>query len=388
MKQLIFISIMTLSLAACNNGNSDKDKATDGAEAIENGNKGSSVKRENWGTADGKEVYLFTLTNPSGTEARITNYGGIITSLNIPAKDGSKPNIVLGFDSLKSYQQEGVPYFGAIIGRYGNRIAKGRFSLRDQIYTLAVNNGGNHLHGGIKGFDKVVWDATAIEDSLNPGLELKYLSKDGEEGYPGNLNVTVKYTLSAENELQIEYTATTDKPTPVNLTQHSYFNLTGDHSQNILGHTLTIKADKYTPVDKGLIPTGELKAVKGTPFDFTTAHRIGERIGQVDGGYDHNWVINKGTDSFPLVAILSDSASGRTIEVYTTEPGIQFYTGNFLDGKLTGSDGKPFNKHAGLCLETQHFPDSPNKPSFPTTILQPGDKYHTFTKYKLITETR
>lgn len=384
MKKLIFLTIMTASLAACNNGNTDKSKTGPEDENAAGANKGTSVTREHWGMADGKEVFLFTLTNAAGVEAKITNYGGIVTSLKVPGRNGTKPDIVLGFDSLKGYQQEGVPYFGALIGRYGNRIAKGKFTLRDQIYTLAVNNGENHLHGGIKGFDKVVWDATAIEDSLNTGLELKYVSKDGEEGYPGNLKVTVKYTLTGQNELMIEYSATTDKATPVNLTQHSYFNLTGDHSQDILGHTLTIKADKYTPVDKGLIPTGELKNVKSTPFDFNTPHKIGERIAQVEGGYDHNWVLNKGTDSLPLVAVLADSASGRSIEVYTTEPGLQFYSGNFLDGKLIGSDGKPFNKHTGLCLETQHFPDSPNQPAFPTTILVPGEKYHTFTKYKLI----
>ncbi len=376
---------MTLSLAACTNGNTDK-KTSSEAEDAAAVNRGTSIKRENWGMADGKQVYLYTLTNAQGVEARISNYGGIITSLRVPGKSGAKPNIVLGFDSLKDYQQPDVPYFGALIGRYGNRIAKGRFKLGDQTYTLAVNNDENHLHGGIKGFDKVVWDGKEIEDSLNPSLELSYLSRDMEEGYPGNLQVTVTYTLTAQNELQVEYTATTDKPTPVNLTQHSYFNLTGDASQNILGHSLMITADKYIPVDAGQIPTGELKAVKSTPFDFTTPHKIGERIGQVDGGYDHTWVLNKGADSLPMVATLYDSTSGRKIEVYTTEPGIQFYTGNFLDGSFTGSEGKVFNKHNGMCLETQHFPNSPNEPSFPTTILHPGDKYQTFTKYKLIFE--
>ncbi|MBC8034974.1 MAG: galactose mutarotase [Chitinophagaceae bacterium] len=383
MKTLILISIMILSLAACNNGGSGNNKS--GSETTTDSTKGSSVRRETWGTVDGKEVYLFTLTSQNGFEAKISNYGGLITSLKVPGRDGTA-NIVLGFDSLKGYLQKDVPYFGALIGRYGNRIAKGRFTLRDEAFTLAVNNGENHLHGGLKGFDKVVWDATPVEDASNPGLELKYLSKDGEEGYAGNLNVTVRYTLTAQNELQVEYDATTDKATPVNLTQHSYFNLTGDPSKDILEHTLTINADKYTPVDKGLIPTGELKDVKGTPFDFTTPHKIGERIAKVEGGYDHNWVLNKATDPMRLVATLADSASGRKIEVYTTEPGLQFYSGNFLDGTLAGSDGKPFNKHAGLCLETQHFPNSPNQPSFPSTVLQPGDKYHTITKYKLITQ--
>lgn len=382
MKQLLFFSIMTLSLGACNNNNSGKQEPG----GSDSSKPAASVKKENWGSVDGKEVFLYTLTNANGIEAKITNYGGIVTSLTMPDKNGNKQSIVLGFDSLSGYLQDGVPYFGALIGRYGNRIAKGQFTLRDQKYTLTVNDGPNHLHGGKKGFDKVVWDVKPVEDSSNPGLMLEYLSKDGEEGYPGNLKVQVQYTLTDNNELQVEYTATTDKPTPVNLTQHSYFNLTGNHSNDVLGHTLMIRADKYTPVDKTLIPTGELKDVKGTPFDFTSPHKIGERIAQVEGGYDHNWVLNKSTDSYPHVATLSDSASGRKVEVYTTEPGLQFYSGNFLDGKLIGSNGKPFNKHAGLCLETQHFPDSPNQPAFPGTILEPNAKYHTVTKYKLVTE--
>jgi aldose 1-epimerase len=299
----------------------------------------------------------------------------------MPDKNGNKSNIVLGFNELKGYMAP-PPYFGAIIGRYGNRIAKGKFTLEGKQYTLATNNNANHLHGGNKGFDKVVWDATPATDNT-PSLTLNYLSKDGEEGYPGNLRVTVKYTLTDADELQIEYNAETDKATPVNLTNHSYFNLTGDVSNTVLNHSLMIDADKYTPVDTGLIPTGELKDVTGTPFDFRQAKLIGKEIGQVPGGYDHNWVINRKGSGMQRVAVLSDSITGRQLEVYTTEPGIQFYSGNFLDGTLKTSDGKPMNKHTGMCLETQHFPDSPNKPNFPTTTLKPGEKYHTTTTYKV-----
>ncbi len=339
----------------------------------------TKITQADWGEADGKKVYLYTLTNSKGVEVKITNYGGIITSWITPDKNGTKGNIVLGFDSLSTYQA-GHPYFGALIGRYGNRIGKSTFKIDTVTYKLPANDGENHLHGGNKGFDKVVWDAVA--DSSG-SLTLSYLSKDGEEGYPGNLKVTVVYTMTEDNELLIDYTAETDKTTVVNLTSHSYFNLTGDASKNILDHTLQVNADRYTPVDGGLIPTGELKEVKGTPFDFLTAHKIGERIAAVEGGYDHNFALTrKGTD-LELVATLADSASGRKLEVYTTEPGLQFYSGNFLDGKLKTSDGKAINEHAALCLETQHYPDSPNKPAFPSTQLKPGEKYHTVTKYKV-----
>jgi len=291
---------------------------------------------------------------------------------------------VLGFDSLSGYLTP-PPYFGATIGRYGNRIAGAHFTLDGHSYRLAANNGPNHLHGGLKGFDKVVWTADSV-DPTNPRLTLQYLSKDGEEGYPGNLSTTVTFTLSDANELTIDYTATTDKATPVNLTNHSYFNLTGDASRTILDHSLQIDADRYTPVDSTLIPTGELAPVKGTPFDFTTPHKIGERIASVPGGYDHNFVLNKGGRDGARVALLSDPLSGRSLAVYTTEPGLQFYSGNFLDGSLTNRDGKKINQHAALCLETQHFPDSPNQPSFPSTILKPGETYHTTTKYKVSLE--
>ena len=334
-----------------------------------------------WGEADGKKVQLYTLTNNNGVQVKITNYGGVVTHWITPDKAGNKSSIVLGFDELQGYLNQ-PPYFGAIIGRYGNRIADAKFSLDGQTYTLAANNGKNHLHGGEKGFDKVVWDAASVSAG-SPALTLTYLSKDGEEGYPGNLRVTVNYTLTDDDGLLITYDAETDKATPVNLTNHSYFNLSGNPSTTILNHKLWIDADRYTPVDTTLIPTGELKRVKGTPFDFTTPTAIGARIDKVPGGYDHNFVLNKADTSLKLVSYLTDSVSGRKLEVYTTEPGLQFYSGNFLDGTIKTSSGQPLNKHAALCLETQHFPDSPNKPAFPTTILKPGQKYHTVTKYKV-----
>jgi aldose 1-epimerase len=340
----------------------------------------AGVTTKDWGETDGKKVQLFTLTNKNGVTVGITSYGGIVTSWVTPDKHGNKSSVVVGMESLDEYLKK-PPYFGAIIGRYGNRIGDAKFKLDGKTYTLAANNGKNNLHGGNKGFDKVVWDATPAADST-PSLTLTYLSKDGEEGFPGNLKVTVVYTLTDADELNIDYTAETDKATPVNLTNHSYFNLTGSTENTILNHSLQITADHYTPVDTTLIPTGEIKAVKGTPFDFTTAQTIGARIDSVPGGYDHNFVLNRKDSTLQLVAVLSDTTSGRKLEVFTTEPGIQFYSGNFLDGKFS-SGGKAVNLRTALCLETQHFPDSPNKPKFPSTILQPGQKYHTVTKYKV-----
>ncbi len=341
----------------------------------------AGISRQPFGQADGKSVELYTITNTKGTRISIATYGGTITSWITADKHGKYSSIVLGFDSLSGYLAK-PPYFGALVGRYGNRIANASFRIGDSTYHLAANDGKNHLHGGIKGFDKVVWTAAPVADTAT-SLTLTYLSKDGEEGYPGNLSVKVVYTLTEENELVIDYSAETDKATPVNLTQHSYFNLTGDHMNTILGHTLKIEADRYTPVDSTLIPTGALQSVKGTAFDFTTEHRIGERIDSVKGGYDHNFVINRMDDRLLQVAILMDTISGRRLDVLTTEPGLQFYTGNFLNGTIKDSNGKPFNQHTGLCLETQHFPNSPNQPSFPTTILQPGAKYHSVTKFKV-----
>lgn len=364
------------AFASCNGNDENKAGENNSSDSLKTG-----ITSKDWGEFDGKKISLYTLTNDEGNQVTITNYGGTVTSFVTPDKNGNKSSVIIGFDSLQPYLQK-PPYFGALVGRYGNRIGDAKFSLDGKDYTLAANNGKNHLHGGLKGFDKVVWDAS-VADSSSPSLTLKYLSKDGEEGYPGNLDVTVQYTFTNDNELKIEYNATTDKATPVNLTNHSYFNLTGDVSNTILDYSLMIDADHYTPVDTTLIPTGEIKSVKGTPFDFTSAKKIGKDIDQVPGGYDHNWVLNKKDSSLGKVAELTDSVSGRTMEVYTTQPGLQFYTGNFLDGTFTNRGGTPLKLHTALCLETQHFPDSPNKPNFPTTILQPGEQYHSVTMYKV-----
>ncbi len=341
----------------------------------------TGISKAAWGNTNGKEVFLYTLTNANGVQVKITNYGGAVTSWVTPDKNNKRSNIVLGFDSLSGYLAK-PPYFGALVGRYGNRIAKGKFKIENTEYTLATNNGVNHLHGGNKGFDKQVWDAAIANDSI-ASLQLSYVSKDGEEGYPGNLKVSVRYTLTDDNELKIEYTAETDKATPLNLTNHSYFNLSGDVANTILDETLQIDADNYTPVDSSLIPTGEIKSVKGSPFDFTKPTKIGARIDSVKGGYDHNFVLNKKDTSLTRAATLTDDSSGRTLEVFTTQPGMQFYTGNFLDGTIKTSQGVGIKKNAALCLETQHFPDSPNEPKFPTTILLPGQKYHSLTVYKV-----
>lgn len=337
-----------------------------------------NITQEHFGNLeDGREADLFTLVNSNGMEVQITNYGGIITSLKVPDRDGNIENIVLGFDNLQDYL-DGHPYFGALIGRYGNRIAYGRFDLDGTEYQLATNNGENHLHGGEKGFDKVLWGAEIIDGET---LQLSYLSPDGEEGYPGNLEVMVAYTLTDENELLIDYEARTDKTTHINLTAHSYFNLTGDLSSTILDHQLKLYAGHYTPVNEQLIPTGEIEQVDGTPFDFQDFNPIGSRIGQVEGGYDHNYVLDDRSDNLSRAAELLDPESGRKLSVYTTEPGIQFYSGNFLDGSLISPDGIPYQQHAGLCLEPQHFPNSPNQPEFPPTILRPGDIYESQTIY-------
>jgi aldose 1-epimerase len=348
----------------------------------------ADVKKQSFGaTAEGVPVDVYTLTNASGMEVRAITYGGIILSLRVPDRAGALGDVVLGYDTLDGYQKAS-PYFGAIIGRYGNRIAKGRFTLDGKQYTLAVNNEPNALHGGKKGFDKVVWRAESFKKPEGVGVVFSYTSPDGEEGYPGKLEASVTYTLSDANSLTFEYHAVTDKATPVNLTQHSYFNLAGDGGGDILGHELTIKARRFTPVDKTLIPTGELRSVTGTPFDFTTPHTIGERIGADDEqirfgpGYDHNWVLDREPgDSLQLAARVYEPTSGRVMEVSTVEPGLQFYTGNFLDGTITGKAGHVYRHRTGICLETQHYPDSPNKPDFPSTILKPGEEYRTRTVY-------
>jgi aldose 1-epimerase len=346
------------------------------------------MKKQAFGTtADGQPVDLYTLTNKNGMEASIITYGGIVMSLKTPDRTGKLEDVVLGFDNLASYLSTN-PYMGAIVGRYGNRIGGGRFKLNGVEYKLAANNGPNALHGGLKGFDKVVWQARDASDGQTQRLELSYLSKDGEEGYPGNLSVTVVYTLTDANELRIDYAATTDKDTVVNLTNHSYFNLGGPAEADILGHELTLYADKFTPVDKTLTPTGELRNVEGTPLDFRKPAAIGARINQADeqlkfgGGYDHNFALTSGGGALAPAARVYEPKSGRVMEVLTTEPGIQFYSGNFLDGTLTGRGGKVFAKRTGFCLETQHFPDSPNKSQFASTVLKPGQKYQTATVYR------
>jgi len=343
------------------------------------------INKQAFGVTTSQEtVELYTLTNASGMEARIMTYGAAVVSLKVPDRQGKLADVVLGYETLEGYLKNS-PYFGAIVGRYGNRIGRGHFSLNGKRYTLPKNNGENTLHGGIKGFDKVVWKAKEVKSKDGVALSLIYLSKDGEEGFPGNLSVTVVYTLTNNNELRIEYSATTDKPTVVNLTHHSYFNLAGEGS--ILEHELMINASRFTPVDSGLIPTGELRSVKGTPMDFTQSAVIGTRIDQHDEqltlgrGYDHNWVLNK-TGSLALAAKVYEPVSGRVMEVSTTEPGMQFYSGNFLDGSITGKGGQVYKQRYGFCLETQHFPDSPNRPGFPSTVLKPGQSYKTTTIYK------
>lgn len=336
-------------------------------------------------THDGSSMRIFTLTNAHGMEARIATYGGAVVSLKVPDRSGTLGDVILGFDSLEGYLNPKQPYFGALIGRYGNRIGHARFSLNGKQYALDANDNGNTLHGGSRGFDKVVWTPKPLADG---GLELTYLSKDGEQGFPGNLKVTVVYHVTDANELQIDYSATTDKETVVNLTNHAYFNLNGAGNGNILDHVLTLHADKYTPVAAGLIPNGKLAPVAGTPFDFEKPTAIGARIGATNeqlklaGGYDHNWVLRRTGAGLSLAARLESPATGRVMEVLTTEPGIQFYSGNFLDGTLTGKGGKKYGARAALCLETQHFPDSPNQPTFPSTTLKPGATYHTSTVYR------
>lgn len=341
-------------------------------------------------TKDGKAVNVYTLRNANGVEARIINYGGIVLSIKVPDRNGQMGDVVLGYDTLAEYEKES-PYFGCLVGRYGNRIAKGRFTLNGQTYTLATNNYPNALHGGLKGFDKVVWNVVKADvGPRGPRLELNYLSKDGEEGYPGNLNVTAVYTLTDDNALQLDYTATTDKDTIVNLTQHSYFNLAG--KGDILGHVVYINADKFTPVDSTLIPTGELRPVEGTPFDFRKPTPIGARVNADDeqlrfgGGYDHNWVINNPQGGLVLQARVTEPTTGRVLEVLSTEPGLQFYCGNFLDGTLKGKGGWVYQHRSGFCMEPQHFPDSPNKPNFPSVVLKPGQTYRNTIVYRFSVE--
>ena len=354
---------------------------------------GSTIKKSFGKTPDGQPVDLYVLTNKSGAEVSITNYGGAVVSIKVPDRNGKLADVVLGYDNVDGYVND-KSHFGGIIGRYGNRIAHAQFLLDGKTYTLAKNNGENSLHGGVKGFDKALWAARILHGKDGQSLELSYVSKDGEEGFPGNLNVSVIYALKDDNALSIAYLATTDKKTVLNLTNHSYFNLAGQGSGDILGHLLMIQADKFTPVDAALIPTGELRGVAGTPFDFRKPTAIGARINQDDeqlklgGGYDHNFVLRPVPESLEFLgaARVVEHTSGRVLEVFTTEPGVQFYTGNFLDGKTPGKGGVPYPRRNAFCLETQHFPDSPNQPKFPSTVLNPGVRYHSVTTYKFSVE--
>ncbi|MEY2917596.1 MAG: hypothetical protein RIS73_1310, partial [Bacteroidota bacterium] len=373
MKQLSsLILAASVFLFSCNNSTESADKNT---------TTKMGITEKSFGSFNGEAVTEYTLTNANGMQVGIINYGGTLTKILTKDKDGKFGDVILGFDSIAGYTQKGNPFFGALIGRYGNRIAKGHFTLDGATYTLAQNNNGQSLHGGVKGFDKVMWKAE--KQTGDSSLKLTYLSKDGEEGYPGNLSVEVVYTLTADNGLKIEYAATTDKATPINLTNHAYFNLSAGKDSTILDHELMLAANKFTEVDSVLIPTGNLPDVKNTAMDFNTAKKIGRDIASVKGGYDHNWVLSKTGNSLERIAILRHTASGRFMEVFTTEPGVQFYSGNFLDGTLTNTKGgQKYVQHAALCLETQHFPDSPNQPTFPTTILKPGEKYSHTSLYK------
>lgn len=359
-------------MTSCNSGQAD------------NGQKPGIQKSAYGQLPDGRTADLYTLRNEAGMTVGITNYGGLVVALTAPDKTGKFEDVTLGFDSLSTYVKNN-PFFGALVGRYGNRIAKGKFTLDGKTYTLVTNNMGNHLHGGKVGFDKVLWTATPV-DGEEPALKLTYTAKDGEEGYPGNLAVTVTYTLQKDNAVKIDYAATTDKPTVVNLTNHTYFNLTGGAKRDVLDHVVTLNADRFVPVDKTLIPTGKLQPVAGTPFDFTKPTRIGDRIDDTTneqikfgGGYDHCWVFGDNSPALKAIATVYEPTSGRVMTVQTTEPAVQFYTGNFLNGSVTGREGKPYQKRFAFCLETEHYPDSPNQSQFPTTVLRPGQTYKTST---------
>lgn len=349
------------------------------------GAKSSITSKPFGATLTGEPVTLYTLRNTLGAEAQIATYGGLVTSLKMPDRDGHYDDIVLGYDNLVGYLTNS-PYFGALIGRYGNRIAKGKFTLDGAEYTLATNNYPNALHGGVQGFDKVVWKTEPVMSPNGPSLVMKYTSKDGEEGYPGNLDVTAVYTLTERNELRLDYTAKTDKATVLNLTHHSYFNLAG--RGDILGHEVMMVSDAFTPVDSTLIPTGEFRPVAGTPFDFNEPTSIGARINDADeqitfgGGYDHNWVIKKPMGILGLMARVNEPGTGRVLEVLSTEPGLQFYSGNFLDGTLTGKGGWTYQHRNGFCMEPQHYPDSPNKAHFPSVVLRPGQVYKSTIIYR------
>ncbi len=350
-----------------------------------------NIEKEFFGKVDGGRADIYTLTNDNNMAIQITNYGGIITSIKTPDKNGNIDDVALGFNTLDEYVNDS-PYFGCITGRYANRIKHGKFTLNNKEYTLAQNNDGSHLHGGLKGFDKVIWDVEEITSDNSVGLLLKYRSQDGEEGYPGTLSTELTYTLTNKNELKIDYAATTDAPTILNLTNHTYFNLAGEGSGSILNHVMMINADNITHVDETVIPTGALLDVTDTPMDFRTPTPLGTRVDDdfdqlnFGGGYDHNYIVNGQPDTLRLASVVSEPTTGRTMETLTTQPAVQLYIGNFLDGTLTGKKGSAYNKRDGFCLETQHYPDSPNKPEFPTTTLNPGETYNETTIYKFATE--
>jgi aldose 1-epimerase len=371
-----------LALASC-----AVQEEADQPEGPEEEESTMSVEETAYGTLpDGREVHLYTLENSNGMRVKLTDYGAITVSVEVPDKDGKVSDVTLGYDTLEGWLGN-TSYFGATVGRYANRIAQGKFELEGQTYTLATNNGENHLHGGIKGFDKVLWKGEMTETDDGVGVRFTRTSPDGEEGYPGNLQVTALYTLTGSDEFKAEFSATADKPTVVNLAHHTYWNLRGPENGDILGHVLMLNADQYTPVDEGLIPTGELKAVEGTPMDFTQPKPVGRDIAGVEGGYDHNFVLNGyQPGKVRLAARVTEPTTGRIMEIHTDQPGIQFYSGNFLDGSVTGKKGVKYEKHFGFCLETQHYPDSPNKPDFPSVVLKTGQTYKHVMIHKFSTE--
>lgn len=340
------------------------------------------IAKKYFGVIEEKEIVVYTITNAAGMKASVSNYGATLIEIITKDKNEHFGNVILGFDQLEGYLQKGNPFIGSLIGRYANRIGNAQFTLNNILYHVGANNNGNMLHGGVKGFDKVVWEASPLNDGT--GIEFNYTSKDGEEGFPGELNAKVVYSLKEDNALQIEYIATTNKATPVSLTSHAYFNLSAGLDDTILNHQVYLNADKYIPVNDQLIPTGKIEAVQNTPMDFTTSKSIGKDISLVKGGYDHSWVLNKKKqDELSLAAEVYDKTSGRLLTMYTTEPALQFYTGNFLDGSLTSNNGiRKFVQHSACCLEAQRYPDSPNQPSFPNTILAPGETYRQTTIYQ------
>lgn len=386
---VVLPTLMLVSSLAMTSVGAEKAAKVDPAKKAEANKKEVSMTKQEFGkTAEGTPVDLYTFSNANGVKTSVMTYGATWVSMIVPDKNGKAEDVLLGFDNLDGFIGKTNPYFGAVVGRYGNRIAKGKFTLDGKEYTLAVNNKENHLHGGIIGFGKVVWKAEEIKVDGNPGVKLTYVSKDMEEGYPGTLTATVTYSLDNKNQFRIDYQATTDKATVLNLTNHAYFNLDGEGSGDILGHELQLNADHFTPTDVGLIPTGDITPVKGTPMDFTKPSKIGARIEDkyealvLGGGYDHNYVLNSKDGSLAQGGKVVGPKSGRVLEFYTTQPGVQFYTGNFLDGTAKGKGGKVYNKRYGFCLETQHFPDSPNHPKFPTSVLKPGETYKQTTVFK------